>query len=54
MEAFFCAEALEEALSKDEKPEIFNTYQSSQFTSEVFTGRLKEEGIKISMDNKGR
>jgi putative transposase len=54
MDVSFCIEALEEALSKNEKPEIFNTDQGSQFTSEVFTGRLKEEGIKISMDGKGR
>jgi putative transposase len=54
MEASFCIEALEEALSKNEKPEIFNTDQGSQFTSENFTGRLKKEGIAISMDGKGR
>jgi putative transposase len=54
MEASFCIEALEETLSRNEKPEIFNTDQGSQFTSEAFTGRLKEEGIKISMDGKGR
>jgi putative transposase len=54
MESCFCVEALEEALSKNEKPEIFNTDQGSQFTSEAFTGRLKEEGIRISMDGKGR
>jgi len=50
----FCIEALEEALSKYGKPEIFNTDQGSQFTSEAFTGRLKKEGIEISMDGKGR
>ena len=54
METFFCIEALEEALSRNEKPEIFNTDQGSQFTGEAFTGRLKEEGIKIGMDGKGR
>ena len=54
MEASFCIEALEEALSKNEKPEIFNTDQGSQFTSEAFTGLLKKHGIKISMDGKGR
>jgi putative transposase len=53
-ETSFCIEALEEALSTNEKPEIFNTDQGSQFTSEAFTGRLKEEGIRISMDGKGR
>ena len=54
METSFCIEALEEALSRNEKPEIFNTDQGSQFTSEAFTGRLKENGISISMDGKGR
>jgi len=54
MEVSFCIEALEEALSRNEKPEIFNTDQGSQFTSEAFTGRLKEEGSKISMDGRGR
>jgi len=54
MDTSFCIEALEEALSRNERPEIFNTDQGSQFTSEAFTGRLKEEGIAISMDGKGR
>ena len=54
MDVSFCIEALDEALFKHEKPEIFNTDQGSQFTSEAFTGRLKEEGIRISMDGKGR
>jgi putative transposase len=54
METSFCIEALDEALSTNEKPEIFNTDQGSQFTSEAFTDRLKEEGIRISMDGKGR
>jgi putative transposase len=54
METSFCVEALEEALSKNEKPDIFNTDQGSQFTSEVFTGRLEENGIAISMDGRGR
>jgi putative transposase len=54
MEAALCIDALEEALSGNEKPEVFNTGQGSRFTSEAFTGRLKEEGIKISMDGKGR
>jgi len=36
------------------RPEIFNTDQGAQFTSEAFTSRLKDEGIKISMDGKGR
>jgi putative transposase len=54
MEASFCIEALEEALSKHEKPEIFNTDQGSQFTSDDFTGLLRKNGIDISMDGKGR
>ena len=54
MDVSFCLEALDEALSKYGKPEIFNTDQGSQFTSEAFTGRLKKEGIAISMDGKGR
>ena len=43
MEADFCVEALEEAIGKHGKPEIFNTDQGSQFTSEAFTGVLLEE-----------
>ena len=54
MDTSFCIEALDEALSQYGKPEIFNTDQGSQFTSEAFTGRLREEGIQISMDGKGR
>jgi len=54
METSFCIEALEEALSKNEKPEIINTDQGSQFTSEAFTEQLKKNGIAISMDGKGR
>jgi len=50
----FCIEALEEALQRFGAPEIFNTDQGSQFTSEAFTGVLKDHGIKISMDGKGR
>ena len=49
----FCLEALEEALENG-KPEIFNTDQGCQFTSESFTSRLKKAGIKISMDGRGR
>ena len=49
----FCIEALEEALSKG-TPEIFNTDQGSQFTSDAFTGVLLQQGIRISMDGKGR
>ncbi len=53
MDSEFCVEALEEALCKYDKPEIFNTDQGSQFTSEEFTGVLKDRDIKISMDGKG-
>lgn len=53
MESEFCVEALEEALGRG-KPEIFNTDQGSQFTSQVFTGRLLERKIQISMDGRGR
>jgi len=50
----FCIEALEEALRRFGAPQIFNTDQGSQFTSEAFTGVLKDHGIDISMDGKGR
>lgn len=50
----FCIDALNDALSRHGKPEIFNTDQGSQFTSEEFTGVLKNNGIAISMDGKGR
>jgi len=50
----FCVEALEEALQKYAQPEIFNTDQGSQFTDIEFTSALKERGIRISMDGKGR
>lgn len=53
MEASFCVEALEEALAKYGKPEIFNTDQGSQFTGSTFTGVLKGNDIAISMDGKG-
>jgi len=53
MEAQFCVEALEEALAKYGKPEIFNTDQGSQFTGDAFTGALIANQIAISMDGKG-
>ena len=53
LEQSFCIEALEEALEKG-KPEIFNTDQGSQFTSERYTELLKKEEIQISMDGRGR
>jgi putative transposase len=52
--ADFCVEALEEALARYGKPEIFNTDQGCQFTSTDFTGVLERGGITISMDGKGR
>jgi len=54
MDDYFCVEALKEALQLYGKPEIFNTDQGAQFTSEHFTGVLKEHDIAISMDGKGR
>jgi putative transposase len=54
MDASFCVAALEEALARFGKPEIFNTDQGSQFTSAAFTGTLAAAGIKISMDGRGR
>ena len=53
MDTRFCLEAVDEALSKYGRPEIFNTDQGSQFTSEAFTSKLKENNIRISMDGKG-
>ena len=67
MDVSFCLEAVEEALSKHDKPEIFNTDQGSQFrgprrqvfvvgvefTSEAFTEQLRKNAIQISMDGKG-
>jgi len=52
--ADFCVDALEEALARYGRPEIFNTDQGSQFTSDDFTGTLKRHGVMISMDGKGR
>jgi len=53
LESDFCAEALREALKK-RRPELFNTDQGSQFTAEEFTGILESQGVRISMDGKGR
>jgi putative transposase len=53
MEADFCIEALEEALARHGRPQIFNTDQGSQFTSTAFTDILLKAGVKISMDGKG-
>jgi putative transposase len=54
MDVSFCLAALEEALARFGKPEIFNTDQGSQFTSGEFTGMLSAAGIRISMDGRGR
>lgn len=54
MEAVFCVDCLEDALRLHGKPEVFNTDQGSQFTSDAFTGVLKREGVTISMDGRGR
>jgi len=54
LDASFCTEALEEAIMKYGTPEIFNTDQGSQFTSEAFTEILDTHSIRISMDSRGR
>ncbi len=54
MDSRFCIEALNDALTKYGRPEIFNTDQGSQFTSLDFTGALKDAGVAISMDGRGR
>jgi putative transposase len=54
MEAVFCVDCLEDALRAHGSPEIFNSDQGAQFTSEAFTGVLVREGIAISMDGRGR
>jgi putative transposase len=54
LDVTFCAEALQEALNRFGTPEIFNTDQGSQFTSEAFTEILNTRGVKISMDGRGR
>jgi len=54
MEASFCVDCLQQALSVHGKPEVFNSDQGSQFTSEAFTEVLKANDIKISMDGRGR
>ena len=54
MDADFCVDALQEALRLYGAPEIFNTDQGAQFTSDAFTTVLKDAGVRISMDGKGR
>jgi len=53
LDASFCVDALEEAICRYGTPDIFNTDQGSQYTSEPFTKVLKDHGIRISMDGKG-
>ena len=53
MEVDFCIDAVEAALAKHGRPEIFNTDQGSQFTSDAFTGLLLKSGVAISMDGRG-
>ena len=54
LDAAFCIEALQEALERYEAPAIFNTDQGSQFTCEGFTSVLRDHGVAISMDGRGR
>ena len=54
MDVGFCLEALDEAMARYGRPEIFNTDQGSQFTSLDFTEKLKDAEIKVSMDGRGR
>lgn len=54
MDVSFCMDCLEEAIRKYGSPDIFNTDQGSQFTSDQWINRLREQGVKISMDGRGR
>jgi putative transposase len=54
METDFCVEALREAMDRHGRPEIFNTDQGVQFTSAAFLDELSSQGVRISMDGKGR
>ena len=54
MDTSFCVDALEEAIENYGSPEVFNTDQGAQFTSDEFTSVLRENDVKISMDGKGR
>ena len=53
LDSSFCVDALEEAIHRYGKPEIFNSDQGSQFTSTAFTETLLDQDIRISMDGKG-
>ena len=54
METDFCVEALQEAMSRNGRPDIFNTDQGVQFTAAAFIETLAAQGVRISMDGKGR
>ena len=54
MDAAFCVDCLEDALRTHGKPDVFNSDQGSQFTSDAFTAVLKREKVSISMDGRGR
>ena len=54
MDDDFCVNALKSALRKHQTPEIFNTDQGAQYAGKAFTGALKDHGVQISMDGKGR
>jgi putative transposase len=54
LEGDFCVDALQDAMDRYGKPEIFNTDQGSQFTAEAFTALLEASGVQVSMDGKGR
>ena len=54
LDSSFCVEALQEAIQRYGKPEIFNTDQGAQFTSKAFTAVLKDRNVQISMDGRGR
>jgi len=54
LDSSFCIEALQEALARFGPPKIFNSDQGAQFTADAFTSVLRERGVRISMDGKGR
>jgi putative transposase len=54
LDSRFCTVALEEALDQYAAPEIFNTDEGAQLSSQAFTGVLEQHGVRISMDSKGR
>jgi transposase InsO family protein len=53
LDASFCVEAIEKAIARYGAPDVFNTDQGAQFTSEAFTSALEAHGVRISMDDKG-